>query len=65
MENNNKWVDWEGNIIITENGKNNTLIGRNDHYKQVIINNGNIREKVKIKIKKAHTYYLEGLPIQL
>ncbi len=37
FEQNLKWKNWEGRIIVDEKGKNNTLIGRNYAYKQVII----------------------------
>ena len=32
-----RWKNWKGKIIITEKGKNNSFIGKNEFYKQVII----------------------------
>lgn len=38
LENNQSWVGWEGKIIIDEFGKGeNTMTGRNDFYKPVVI----------------------------
>ena len=36
-ENNKKWLNWQGKILINEIGKNNTFVGRNYAYKPVII----------------------------
>ena len=31
-----RWKKWQGIVIITEKGKNNSLIGKNSSYKQVV-----------------------------
>ncbi len=36
-DNNFSWINWTGNIIIDEKGKDNTWIGRNYAYKQIIV----------------------------
>jgi len=36
-EENKKWKGWEGEILINEYGKNNSLKGRNKSYKQIVI----------------------------
>ncbi len=60
LENNRKWVGWEGNIIIDEKGKDKSFVGRNICYKPVVVNsNKNIIGKtIKVKIQKAETHYL-------
>ena len=59
LEQNKKWLDWEGEVIVDEHGKNNTMIARNYAYKQVILN-GKYRlgQKVKVKIKKVSKFDL-------
>ena len=37
MENNSKWIGWEGKVLINEKGKNNSWIGRNYCYKPVVL----------------------------
>jgi len=37
MENNRKWIGWEGKVLINEKGKNNSWIGRNYCYKPVVL----------------------------
>jgi len=34
---NEKWIDWQGEVIIDETGKNNSLIARNYSYKPIVI----------------------------
>lgn len=42
-KNKNKWKNWKGKIIITEKGKNNFFIGKNEFYKQVIIKSDKLK----------------------
>ena len=59
---NEQWLGWEGEIIIDEKGKNdNQFIGRNDWYKQIVVE-GNFKfgQKVKVKINKFDTFTLYG-----
>ncbi len=42
-KNKKKWKDWQGKIIITEKGKNNSWIGKNEFYKQVIIKSAKLK----------------------
>ncbi|MEM7821281.1 MAG: tRNA (N(6)-L-threonylcarbamoyladenosine(37)-C(2))-methylthiotransferase [Candidatus Aenigmatarchaeota archaeon] len=62
LEKNEKWIGWEGNIIVDEKGKNQSWIGRNFAYKQVVINcNKNIFGKfVDVKIIGAAPTHLIG-----
>ena len=61
-ENNKKWMNWEGNIIIDEIGKNSTYVGRNFAYKPVIVqsNKNILGEIVKVKIISTTTHDLRG-----
>lgn len=56
---NEKWIGWQGEIIIDEKGKQETMIGRNFAYKPIVVN-GNFRlgDKVQVKIKKITSHYL-------
>ena len=60
-DNNLKWINWTGNIIIDEPGKENTWIGRNYAYKQVIVE-GNFRigDIVQVKIDSRGICDLRG-----
>jgi threonylcarbamoyladenosine tRNA methylthiotransferase CDKAL1 len=60
---NEKWLGWEGQILIDERGKEEgQWIGRNDSYKQIIVT-GNLKlgEKVKVKINKTTVFDLRGI----
>ncbi len=59
--NNEKWLDWEGEILIDEKGKNDTLVGRNFAYKPVIVR-GDVKlgDFVKVKVKDITPYDLRG-----
>ncbi|MFH1408580.1 MAG: tRNA (N(6)-L-threonylcarbamoyladenosine(37)-C(2))-methylthiotransferase [Nanoarchaeota archaeon] len=34
---NDAWIGWKGTVLVTEKGKGNTMVARNEAYKQVII----------------------------
>ena len=61
LENNKKWIGWEGEVSIIEKGKKgtNTFIGRNDYYKHIVISDCKssgcleIGDRIKIKINKV------------
>ncbi len=59
---NERWVDWQGEIIIDEKGKEEKQwIGRNDSYKQVIVEGDyKLGDKIKVQIVKAETFDLRG-----
>jgi len=61
---NDRWVGWEGTIIIDEKGKDGSWVGRNYSYKPVIVK-GDLKlgDKVKVKIEKATVYDLRGVLI--
>lgn len=60
-ENNRRWRGWEGDVIIDENGKENTLVGRNFAYKPVIIEgNYQLGEIVNVRVNKFTIYDLRA-----
>ena len=60
-EENKKWLDWTGNILIQEKGINNTWIGRNYAYRPVIVKgNFKISDTVKVQITKTTDIDLRG-----
>ncbi|MFH1642270.1 MAG: tRNA (N(6)-L-threonylcarbamoyladenosine(37)-C(2))-methylthiotransferase [Nanoarchaeota archaeon] len=59
--NNERWLGWEGDILINEIGKLGTSIGRNSYYKPVILQ-GEFRmgDVVKAKIHNVSSYDLRA-----
>ena len=62
LKRNSGWLDWVGDIMIDEKGKNESWVGRNFAYKTVVIKDKKnlIGETLKVRIKKAFPTYLEG-----
>jgi MiaB-like tRNA modifying enzyme len=64
-ERNKIWKGWTGEIIIDEKGEVGTSeswIGKNYAYRPVALKGKySMGQKVKVKIKKAHVHYLEGV----
>lgn len=58
---NEKWLNWEGQIIIDEKGEGPQWIGRNEYYKPVIVE-GNLKlgDLLKVKIIKFGKFELRG-----
>jgi MiaB-like tRNA modifying enzyme len=59
LENNKKWLNWEGEILIDEKGKKGGMIGRNFTYKP-ILTKGKLGSFHKVKINKVHPTFLVG-----
>ena len=59
---NERWVDWEGEIIIDEKGKESgQWMGRNDSYKQVMVEGDyKLGDKIRVVIVKAEKFDLRG-----
>lgn len=58
---NEKWLTWQGEILIDEKGKDNTLIGRNYAYKQVIIKgNYKLGDIINVKINRITSHDLRA-----
>jgi tRNA A37 methylthiotransferase MiaB len=59
FENNKKWKNWEGYILIEEKGKDNSFVGRNPSYKPVVVmGEFEVGDKVKVRIRKITVHYL-------
>ena len=62
---NEKWIGWEGEVLISEKGKSDTLVARNDYYKPIIIENRDnklkIGDRIRVRIKDATWYHFEGV----
>ncbi len=47
-----KWLDWEGEILLTEEGKNYTKVGRNYVYKSIAVKtDAPLGSFIKVKVK--------------
>ena len=58
-ENNKKWLNWEGKILIDEKGKGGSWIGRNDFYKPVIVKgNFKLGDEIQVVINDFTTFIL-------
>jgi len=61
LSKNQRWIDWEGKVLIDDYGKNDTMIGRNFAYKPVIVKGDfNLGDVIKVKIKDATAYDLRA-----
>ncbi len=61
LENNKKWLNWQGKILIDEKGKNNSWVGRNYCYKPVVVNGDfKLGDEIDVKIVDAKSFYLRG-----
>ncbi|MFQ6135744.1 MAG: tRNA (N(6)-L-threonylcarbamoyladenosine(37)-C(2))-methylthiotransferase [Candidatus Hydrothermarchaeales archaeon] len=60
FEINKGWIDREVNILVTEEGRGDTLLARTDTYKQVIVKNLGLGEFGRTKIEDATPSYLIG-----
>jgi tRNA A37 methylthiotransferase MiaB len=59
LENNKKWLNWTGEVLIDEKGKKEGMIGRNFAYKP-IVTKGKLGNFHKVKISKIRPTFLEG-----
>jgi tRNA A37 methylthiotransferase MiaB len=57
-EHNQEYVGRVERVLITGIGKNNSLLGRTDSYRQVVLKSGRIGEFKKVKIKDSRAHYL-------
>jgi MiaB-like tRNA modifying enzyme len=61
LENNKRWIGWEGEILVDEKVKEGTLVGRNFAYKPIVIKEKNLLGKfVNVKIFDAEQKWLLG-----
>jgi len=58
---NEKWIDWEGEILIDEKGKDDSWIGRNFAYKPVVVRGDfKLGDIINVKINTVTSYDLRG-----
>ena len=58
---NEKWINWEGNVLIDEVGKEDSFVGRNLAYKPIVVKDKvNLGELVKVKIESVTSFDLRG-----
>lgn len=61
FEQNRKWKNWTGEILIDEKGKPGTMKGRNFAYKPIIVaDECEIGDKIKVRIAKATKHDLRA-----
>ncbi len=58
---NERWISWEGEILVDEKGKDSSWIGRNFAYKPVIVKeNLKLGDVVRVRIESITPYDLRG-----
>ena len=61
LENNKKWLNWKGKILIDEKGNHDSWIGRNYCYKPVIVKGDfKLGEEIDVKIFDITSFDLRG-----
>jgi len=64
-ERNRSWVGWEGEALIDEEGRDETMVGRNLAYKPIVVRTPmQLGDIVTVKITEAKSSYLLGEPLQ-
>jgi tRNA A37 methylthiotransferase MiaB len=69
IEQNQKWLNWEGEAIVIEEGKEgtHTFVARNYNYKPIILPKQKglkLGDKVKVKINDITWYDFRGVVIE-
>jgi len=62
FQQNRRWLNWSGPIIINEKGKDDTWIGKNDYYKQIIVKgNYKLGQTINVKVFNTTTHDLRAI----
>jgi MiaB-like tRNA modifying enzyme len=62
FEGSQRWMGWEGEILVDEVGKEGSMVGRNFAYKPVVIREkAGLGDFVRVKVTEARGGYLLGL----
>ena len=65
FQKNKKWINWKGEILIDEKGKDDSWVGRNDSYRPVIVKgNYEIGQTIKVKVLNTTTWDLRAVEIK-
>ncbi|MFQ5761761.1 MAG: tRNA (N(6)-L-threonylcarbamoyladenosine(37)-C(2))-methylthiotransferase [Candidatus Bathyarchaeia archaeon] len=62
LKNNQRWINWEGEVLVDEHGKRDTWMGRNMAYKPLVLRSNGIRmgSFVSARIVDASASFLEA-----
>ena len=61
LENNKKWLNWKGKILIDEKGTHDSWTGRNYCYKPVIVKEDfNLGDEVEVRVTDVTSFDLRG-----
>ena len=62
IKKNEKWIGWQGEVLVDETGRNNSFIARNFAYKPIVIKSDrNLLGKfVEVEVVDARSNYLIG-----
>jgi len=62
LELNKRWLNWEGEIIVDEEGKDESWVGRNYAYKPIVVKTikNLLGRTVRVKVNKIESHYLIG-----
>jgi threonylcarbamoyladenosine tRNA methylthiotransferase CDKAL1 len=64
-ERNQSWIGWEGEAVIDEEGRDETMVGRNLAYKPIVVKSPvRLGDIITVKITEAKSSYLLGEPLQ-
>jgi tRNA A37 methylthiotransferase MiaB len=64
-EKNEKWVNWEGEVLLDEYGYGSTMVGRNQSYKAVVIKTSSeLGSTIRVRVDEALQGYLKGVEIK-
>ena len=60
-----KWIGWEGDVLLTEHGKSGTKVGRNYAYKAVALKtDAPLGSIINVRVKKSGVGYLTAVEIK-
>ncbi len=61
LQNNKNWLNWQGKILIDEQGKNDSWIGRNYCYKPVVVKGDfKLGDEIEVKIADVTSFDLRA-----
>ncbi|MBM3292574.1 tRNA (N(6)-L-threonylcarbamoyladenosine(37)-C(2))-methylthiotransferase, partial [Candidatus Bathyarchaeota archaeon] len=61
---NQTWINWEGEILIDEYGRNLTIVGRNFCYKTIVVDTSSkLGSIINVKVSESRQGYLKGIEI--
>jgi len=62
LDNNKKWIEWQGKCLIDDFGKGNDMLARNNCYKMVVLKADKfmLGKSVNVRITEITPHYLHG-----